>query len=403
LGQIMVRTGAGCSTSPRLKLHSIKAFVAVPVQRPHLQEVDCPSIPNILHDMIVCAGSFQVGATYDRTLDGVRIALTTCSRRFEPERCLQDYLKKRFSRPDRLTNLPPFNELPPRMEYPPCYGPLSILELRQTKAWLEIVPIQCFDTPDTISHACVVGGRLVLCFQNFIYVMESLETAMDGVFFREDDPNLITDDWFLDLHTIFVVDDRTCIVSSSGADAVLWVDIPQRKVIRRWRLPAEIYGVNYDLAPGMSLHEHRINNDVQLGHLNCAYPDGNGGCIISTLGQGDVGQVDASGNYKVLASGYVGCHGARYALDRSYIYFVSSCTGQLLRIGERGQIEEMIAVHSKWLQDVEQIKDDIFAFSLADRNEMSIIDVARKVELGRFGFDARGNTTVFVHVLPPRQ
>jgi hypothetical protein len=56
-GQVMVRTGSGCSAPPLVKLHSIKAFVAVPVQRPQSEAVDCPNIPNILHDIIVSTES----------------------------------------------------------------------------------------------------------------------------------------------------------------------------------------------------------------------------------------------------------------------------------------------------------------------------------------------------------
>ena len=54
------------------------------------------------------------------------------------------------------------------------------------------------------------------------------------------------------------------LVSSSGSDAALWVDLRTRKVIRRWRLPSDIYGVNYELTPAMPVSRHYIHNDIQL-------------------------------------------------------------------------------------------------------------------------------------------
>ena len=405
LAWLIVRTGSQDTVAPLVQVHSIRVFQATAYRRPHLEEVAYPESPDILtsrhkvEPIIVSAANVTVHAHCAPALDGVRLLLAHCSRTFEPSRCTQDFLRARYSTPGRLERLPPFNSLPPRVAHPSYNGPLSILEMRSTASGLALVPVRCFDTPDSISHACLVGGRLVLCFEHFLYVMESPEADIDGVFFDEGNPDLISDNWFCDLHTVFPVDENVCIVSGSSGDAVFWVDIAQRKVVRRWRLPAEIYGMNYELLPGMSLHEHFIDNDKQLGHLNCAYPDAAGGCIISTLGQGDIGHVDAAGQYRLLARGYVGCHGVRYAMDGS-IYFASSCTGQLFRIDRHGEIAEVIAVQSKWFQDIEQITEDIFVFCLSDRNEISIIDVTRKQELGRFHLGARGNTTGFVSVIP---
>ena len=74
----------------------------------------------------------------------------------------------------------------------------------------------------------------------------------------------------------------------------------------------------------MSVQDHHIANDIQLGHLNCAYPDGHGGFWVSTLGQGDIGHVMPNGDYELIASGFVGCHGIRYSDELGYLYFSDS-------------------------------------------------------------------------------
>ena len=172
---------------------------------------------------------------------------------------------------------------------------------------------RCIDSHFKIQHANLVGRRLVLCFENFLAVLPTVHEPVDNVDLRPGSPWRIDDPWFNGLHTVFPVSDDVCIVSSSSADAVLWVDLRSRKVIRRWRLPADIYGFNYDLTPSMSVVEHFIHNDIQLAHLNCAFPDGRGGCYVSTLFQGDIGHVDQDGRYSLLARGQVGCHGVRLA------------------------------------------------------------------------------------------
>jgi hypothetical protein len=86
--------------------------------------------------------------------------------------------------------------------------------------------------------------------------------------------------------------------------------------------------VNYELTPAMPVNRHYIHNDIQLGHLNSAYPDGKNGCYLSTLAQGDIGHVSEDGQYEVLARGYVGCHGIRVAQNGRDLYFSDSCSGR---------------------------------------------------------------------------
>ncbi len=413
LKSLLFCTGPETSASPILKLHKVSAFAARIEERSQITEISAPVFPNLLDtesgQSIIKGCSQRPQAEDLARLDGTTIILTHMNRKFEPELCNQDVLRNRWSEPGRLADLPDFNDLPPRLSQPGYSGPLSILRLVYREAKLELQPLRCFDTTCNIMHACVVGGKLVLALENFLYVMDSREAEISELSFNKNNQNMITDEWMVYIHTIFPVDDQTCIVSCTSADAVLWVNIPQRKVIRRWRLPDEPYGRNYKLEPDSDLHAHAINNNHQLGHLNCANSDGNGGCVVSVLGQGDIGHLDAAGSYRLLATGYIGCHGVRYSLDRNYIYFVCSPTGQLLRLdsaaasGTYGPAKEKIALESLWLQDAEQITDDVFVFVLADRNEISIIDLVKRTELARFEFSALGKTAKFVHVVSDKK
>jgi hypothetical protein len=243
----------------------------------------------------------------------------------------------------------------------------------------------------------------VLCFEDFLAVISDIERSVADVDLRPGSEWRIDDNWFGGLHTVFAVNDDVCIVSSAGADAVLWVDLSARRVIRRWRLPAQLYGVNYELSPDMSVADHYIHNDIQLGHLNCAYPDGRGGCFISTLIQGDIGHVDQAGNYSLLDRGYVGCHGVRLAHNGRDLYFADSCSGRLMRIEPGRRAGEVTRVDSKWLHDVEQVDVNLFWFCLGDKNEAALIDVTHDRELGRFAFGNRGADVQFASIVRPGQ
>jgi hypothetical protein len=170
-------------------------------------------------------------------------------------------------------------------------------------------------------------------------------------------------------------------------------------VIRRWRLPENIYGFNYDLTPSMSVVDHFIHNDIQLGHLNCAYPDGRGGCYVSTLFQGDIGHVDQNGRYSLLARGQVGCHGVRVGQNGRDIYFADSCGGRLMQVEPGGGVRELWNTDSRWLHDVEQVEADLYLFCLGDKNEIALVDLSTGQEMDRLGLDCRGVNVQFAAVL----
>jgi len=327
------------------------------------------------------------------------VFLTHTSRSWEWEKCRREYLRDRYARPGRLDGLPPFESLPPNRSHTLYSGGLSVLQLTLNSNEAKLSAYRCLDSRFKIQHACVAGGRLVLCFEDFLFVLPDLSSPVESVRLHRGAAGRIDDPWFGGLHTVFPVDSRTVVASAAGSDAVLWVDLVSRRVTRRWRLPGEIYGVNYELTAGMSVQDHYIHNDIQLGHLNCAYPFADGGCLISTLAQGDIGRIRRDGGYEILTRGFIGCHGVRLAADGKTIYFADSCEGRLMTVTSSSEVTELVRLDSRWLHDSAQLEDDIYLLSLGDRNELSVIDVGRGAELGRFSFKSRGVNVQFVSVV----
>jgi hypothetical protein len=387
-GWLVMRNTAEGNRPSRVTVRSIRTFRTAATHVPDLVESEPRPIRMI--------GPTRSLTRHEKAR-GFRVALTHTSRNWDWSRCTRRDMVERYSDPNRLRNLPPFDELPP----PPTHlysGGLSLLDLAIDRDGINLLAVRSVESTFKIQHATVVGTRLVLCFENFLAVLPANNAPLNSLDVSPGSPCRIDDNWFSGLHTVFPVNDDICLVSSSGADAVLWVDLRSRKVIKRWRLPAGIYGVNYELTPAMSVSRHYIYNEIQLGHLNCAYPDGKGGCYISTLAQGDIGHVDEDGRYSLLARGYVGCHGVRVARNGRDIYFSDSCGGRLMRLEPDGSVHAWRTVNSRWLHDVEQVDSDLYVFCLGDRNEVALVDLSSGEEQGRFAFDKYGLNVQFVSV-----
>ena len=264
-------------------------------------------------------------------------------------------MRNRYTRPGRLKELPPFQELPPAQGARSHTGHLTLFDLTLDGDGITLAATRCIDSQDKIQDACRMGRRLVICLEDYVIVhpADTDDVAIDSELERIDDP------WFAGLHTVFPVDDSRCVISASAPDAILLLDIKQRRVVWRWRVPADRYGRNYELTDLMSVQDHHIANDLQLAHLNCAFPDGDGGFWISTLGQGDIAHVSASGAYELLATGFVGCHGLRYSQELSCLYFSDSCNGRLISIGHDRVAKTIGTVESYWLHDAQHLAGDI--------------------------------------------
>ena len=403
-GWLVVRNTTEGGSPSRAIIRSIRTFRTGATRIPDLVEVAAPRIPKVPSEAVAGSGNCNRHETSELGGFGkgktwrFQLLLTHTSRSWDWTRCSRDFIAQRGADPNRLRNLPPFESLPPCQDH--LYsGGLSVLEVAGDACATNVVARRCIDSHFKIQHATLVGGRVVMCFENFLAVLPRLHETVEDINLRPGSHWRIDDPWFSGLHTVFPVDDDVCIVSSSGADAVLWVDLRSRKVIRRWRLPAEIYGFNYDLTPSMSIVDHYIHNDIQLGHLNCAYPDGQGGCYVSTLFQGDIGHVDQDGRYSLLARDQFGCHGVRVAQNGRDVYFADSCGGRLMKLEPGGGASEIWSTDSRWLHDAEQVDPELYLLCLGDKNAIALVDLSTGKERGRFALDCRGANVQFASIV----
>jgi hypothetical protein len=383
---IVIRCGDFVDPAPRVQVHAIKTRRGADIPK-DVYDVPLAEIPRT-----------QLGNYRFKDSLTFRVFLTHTSRRWNISDCSKEKLAARFRSPDRLNNLPAFESLRPNKTFRLYHGGYTEFELCLNHDDASINLVRCVDSRYKIQYVTRVGQRVVLCLEDLLYVLPSADADLsEGDLL--DASRRVDDNWFSGMQTVFAVDEDTCLVSSSGADAVLWVDLPSGKVNRRWRLPESIYGRNYDLTPEMSLKDHFIHNDIQLGHVNCAAPDGAGGFVISTLVQGDIGHLDNSGNYRLLARGFVGCHGAKFGLDRETIFFCDSTAGRLMSLNKNGQITMLWQSDSQWLHDAQQLTDSTYLLCLGDKNELSVVDVAQGIEIARFSFESRGCNVQFLSVI----
>ena len=337
----------------------------------------------------------SIGAALGADLQAVTfpLALTHTSRVWDWQRCTRDFLRDRYQHPGRLHGLPPFEELRPAHEARSYSGRLTLFDLTIDGEGVNLNATRCIDSDHKLNHACRLEDKLVVCLEDFVVVLPADADAAGG------DPERIDDPWFASLQTVFPVDHGHCVISASAPDALMVFDLMCRRVVWRWRVPADRYGRNYELTESMSVQDHFIANDIQLTHLNCAFPDGRGGFWISTLGQGDIGHVADDGSYELIASGFVGCHGVRYWPERDCLYFSDSCAGRLISIGADRVPRVIGTVDSCWLHDAQHLAGDIFLLCLGDKNAIVALDSSSNTEIARFDMTSRGENVQFVNRL----
>jgi hypothetical protein len=381
---LMFRNARDGGMPSRFALHGI-TLAFVPRLTAILAAKAPPRIETIVHGAPSQTGVFDVLVSHT-------------SRRWIAEQCDREYLRTRWARPDRLQALPPFDALPPHSA--PYYGLLSVLRIELSTKGVTGRLLQHFVSSGKIAHAAVIGSRVVVVFDDGVALFDRQDS--DEACLDPDSGRHIADPWFGGLHTVVPIDETTCLISSSGADAILWLDTVRGEVIRRWRLPADRYGTNYDLDHTTSLGEHYVANDFQLGHLNCAAPDGRGGVYVSVLGQGDIGHLRASGEYERIATGFVGCHGVRFAEADNLLYFSDSCSGRLMRVDGRDRAAVLFETGSRWLHDAVQLTNGLFLMTVGDRNGLVLGDVARGRALAEWDFSAAEGTVQFLSVAARR-
>lgn len=279
------------------------------------------------------------------------------------DRCNLNFLELRFSRPDRLPPPKPFETLTPSSYHSAYLGDVTIWEFMDGD----------FGKPRLLAHLRPMDYKpqFAIWYKGRLWVLgpELLE-VYDSTFSRL---AVVTDPWLAGAHTIVPDERGHMLVSCSASDSVLIIDGDRYEVVRALRMPEWLYGFNYALSRMDSVVDHYIINDHQLTHINFAWPWRNG-ILVSTLIQGAIGWFDGIGNYEELLRGFVGCHGARIDERTGQIYFCDSCVGSVVFLTPSYSINHRIDTGSVWLHDAQQLGDHILALSIADRNQVEIMD-----------------------------
>lgn len=288
-------------------------------------------------------------------------ALTHSARPMDFPRAELNYLTKRYASPDRLKNLPPLATLPP--ESGPNYTGNISLWCWDSECDLRPRLVEFIRKDYKAQHAVVVGDELVVCGTTRLEVFPLVGS-------KERPLRTISHPWFAGGHTVFVDGEGNYVVSCSAPDAVL-VFNRTGDLLRVLRVPADLYGTNYELQPANDLREHYISNDLQLAHLNCSYPT-NRGVLCTLLIPGAIGLFAPDGSYREIKRGYVGCHAAKWNPRTDTLYFADSCNGNIVELNWDGRIIRRHHLNSVWLQDVTAFDSFSYLVGASDRNTFEL-------------------------------
>jgi hypothetical protein len=316
------------------------------------------------------------------------LTLTHSSRTTNLARCSVQFLTRRFGDPERLRDLPPLASLPPAEVL--YSGAVSFHRVLMDGGRVHLEPCGQVRSRDRIQDVALLGADDLLAgFENRLERwrlrapldrLRRVTTSEIEVTGRFEHPQMVG------LHTVEPLADGRVALACSTPDAVLVLDLARGLVERTLRLPSSLYGQGYELGEGIDLRRHAIPDEAQTTHVNAAHRAGGSRLVVSTLIQGAVGCFDlASSAYDELCRGFVGCHGARMNAEGE-VYFADSAGGMLVFLTPDGRIARRFATGSRWLHDVQQIAGSVYAFALADRNELRVYDIASGELLGRRRF-----------------
>lgn len=314
------------------------------------------------------------------------ITLSHSTRPVEFERITLNFLTKRYSKGDRLCNPPPLHSL--SGEYLPHY--IGNVTLWSWDDDGDAAPTlrECIVRDYKAQHALVIGDSLVICGTAFIeiYPLES-DRSRPG--------RRISHPWFSGGHTVFMDERGMLAVSCSAPDAILVFDW-EGNLVEALRMPESIYGTNYELRSADDLRRNYIHNDLQLTHINCAFPNERG-YLCSTLIQGAIGLFRPDRSYVEIVRGFVGCHGVRTRPGLDGFYFADTVNGNLIEMDWHGKILRRFSVDSRWLHDVEHVGGEDYLFSLSDRNRVEIWDTGTLTKRWELDCTAFGSTCQFLN------
>jgi hypothetical protein len=303
------------------------------------------------------------------------LTLTHSSRTTNLARCSVQFLTRRFGDPNRLLDLPPLESLPPAEVL--YSGAVSFHRVLMEGGRLRLKSLGHVRNRDRIQDAAMLAADdLLIGFENRlerwrlsvpIGRLRRIAAARIEVF---EHPHLVG------LHTVEPLGEGRVAVACSTPDAVLIVNLARGVVERTLRLPSSLYGQGYELSEAADMRRHAIPDEAQTTHVNAAHRAGGSRLVVSTLIQGAIGCFDlGSGGYEEICRGFVGCHGARMSAEGE-TYFADSAGGMLVFLTPEGEIARRFATGSRWLHDVQQIAGSVYAFALADCNELRLYDVA---------------------------
>jgi len=314
------------------------------------------------------------------------LCVTHTDRPVELDQCNLNYLELRYSVQNRLPPIKPFETLSPAWEHSPYKGEVTIWEFQNNN----------FQKPRLLMNIRPKNFKpqFAIWYKQRLWILgvDVLEVY---------DVNLsrlavIKDPWLSGGHTIVPDHLGYLLVSCSASDSVLVINDETYQVVQTLRMPKHIYGFNYSLARTDSVVEHYIINDYQLTHLNCAWPWHNG-ILVSTLIQGAIGWFDKNGNYQELLRGFVGCHGVRNNNDTGQMYFCDSCLGVVVLLTPSYTVDKRVDTGSAWLHDAHLLGNNIFALSVADRNQIEIMDFSTRKIISIIRCSDFGNSTKFIY------
>jgi hypothetical protein len=307
------------------------------------------------------------------------LALTHSSRETDLEECSRKTLVEKYSSPDRLKKILPFENLSPVVDAKLYFGGVSFyLVYKDINEKISFKKNGHIKSERKIQHAIFLDEKRILAVYEFhleLWKLYKPITAYKSLSRKNFYIDKIYDHpHFSGLHTASMVTENLVVLSASAPDAILILDLESGKLMDSNRMPKELYGENYELTVNMDLRKHYIHNQLQTTHINSAYSYGNN-ILVSALIPGSIGYFNLeTKNYVELTSGHIGCHGARVS-NEGEIYFTDSTAGKLVFLGEHGNIINEFTIDSKWLHDSLQIEGDIFAFTVADKNELRIVDI----------------------------
>lgn len=312
------------------------------------------------------------------------LCVSHSDRMIDRDRCSLSFLVERYASEGRLATPPPFTSLEPSAHSNPFLGSLTLWTFENDDPCRPALLAHARPVHYKPQHAVWHNQHLWVIGVEHVYVYDSRLRLI----------RTITDPWAAGGHTITIGNDGQMITTWSASDSVILIDKRTMEVTRACRLPESMYGQNYRLMRDDCVVDHFIPNDLQLTHINAAWPS-HDGILVSLLIQGAIGCFGADGDYREIVRGFVGCHGIRTSASRA-MYFCDSCAGTVNFIDTNGRVQDHIDFHSDWLHDALELAPGLFAAAVADRNAVEIIGIPGPVPITRIEGSPFGESVQFL-------